>query len=109
MLSWFSLIIVPPRGAWASEVPAPSPRHPRAAPFKFDVLPAEELFFIFAASEALKRHFCPPLLPTVFRTRWGPFWDQFWLQTFYVVDLCLVPSVLFFEVNFHSMLAMRVL
>ena len=94
---------MPPRGAWASEVPAPSPRHPRVIPapfpFKLDFLPAEELFFVFCRPGGLKRICLPPSAHVSGRLR-GPFWGQFWPQKCSFVVIVLVPSVILLGVFF---------
>ena len=68
LFNWFSLIIVPPRGAWASEVPAPSPRHPRAIPApsprhslsKLTFYPPRSFSSFFCRPGGLKKICLPP-------------------------------------------------
>ena len=92
------MIIVPPRGAWASEVPAPSPRHPRAIPApsprrflsKSTRYPLRSFSSCFAAPGALKRHVAPLCCRSssahVSGRLRGPFWDEFSPQKCSFVD-----------------------
>ena len=69
LFNWFSLIIVPPRGAWASQVAASLPRHCRAIPLRNQVDTRRRApKLIFGAPGASKSNFWPLQLPTVFRT-----------------------------------------
>ena len=92
----FSLIIVPPRGASASEVGAPSPRHPRVVPLRFPLDTRRGApNFICGPPEASKTHFWPFQLPTVFCTCFwrlpGPFWEPFWPHKRHFSMFFLIP------------------
>ena len=57
LLNWLSLIIVPPRGSWASEVPASSPRRSLSKSTRY---PPRTFSSFFCRLGGLKKTFLPP-------------------------------------------------
>ena len=118
LLNRFSLIIVLPRGAWASEVPASSPRHPAPSPrhslSSLTRYPPRSFSSLFGRPGGLKKSFLPPsvadrLLHTFPDASGVHFGTNFRLKNALLLIFFLAPSVIFVGVIFHSMLATRVL
>ena len=106
LFNWFSLIIVPPQGAWASEVPAPSPR--RSLQNRLVTRRGAVLRF-FCRPGGLRKSFLPPSvadrLPHTFPEASGVHFGINFALKMIILDTCsVVPWGLFLELFFRCFL-----